>query len=167
MYRSLFRYLAVKEDIFPCCWKGVSSTQCCNPFRSGRVQGQLFQHYTWCGYQHYWSEQLSLRIQGRYRDQSSAPNSLARKNPLSISFCFLRLCRNGHEQEFTPEPWKSLNPIILWGSPPQGLSEARRGSAVFTTMLIESAAGAPRRGRRGSSQIIMKNKQSVIHICLI
>jgi len=45
------------------------------------------------------------------------------------------------------------------GSPPQGLSEARRGSAVFTDIHFRnwSAAGAPRRGRRGSSQIIMKN----------
>ena len=30
----------------------------------------------------------------------------------------------------------------------------------------QSAAGAPRRGRRGSSHIIMKNKHSITHICL-
>jgi len=33
--------------------------------------------------------------------------------------------------------------------------------------LTETAAGAPRRGRRCSSQIIMRNKHSITHICLI
>jgi len=53
--------------------------------------------------------------------------------------------------------------------PPQGLSEARRGSAVFCkyTCRHRSAAGAPRRGRRGSSQINKRYKHSTTHICLI
>jgi len=66
-----------------------------------------------------------------------------------------------HEKHSTMQCWE--------GPPPQGLSEARRGSAVFCkyTYRHRSAAGAPRRGQRGSSQIIWNYKHSITHISLV
>jgi hypothetical protein len=51
-------------------------------------------------------------------------------------------CRNGHEQSVRTQTMKIIKNHIGEGSPPQGLSEARRGKEVFAFTVPK-----PRRGR--------------------
>ena len=53
------------------------------------------------------------------------------------------LCRNAHEREFTPEYVKIA---YKEGSPPQGLSEARRGRDVLLPLSANVLQKLIRRG---------------------
>jgi len=76
----------------------------------------------------------------------------------------LWLCRNRHELRFTPlkiiKPWHD-------GFPPQGLSEVRRGSAVFTNMLTgtDPLRGRPISGAAGFIASNQEVKSFITYIC--
>jgi hypothetical protein len=48
------------------------------------------------------------------------------------------LRRNGHERKFTPELWKSLNPIILWGLLRLQTSPRHGGAVRFLQICLQA-----------------------------
>ena len=90
---------------------------------------------------------------------------------IKLGFLFknCNLVETGMNRVFAPEWWKSLNQVILWGLP---ADEPLRGTAgqcgIYQYAYRHwSAAGAPRRGQRGSSQKIERDNHSITHLCLI